>query len=81
MTHPPTPNPLTERSLRAPVRWGVVWGVIYSHGSRGEQSAVIAIPSGAGVQECNYSNVTKSILSLELADAWRPVLANHTDLR
>jgi hypothetical protein len=28
MTHPPTPNPLTERSLRAPVLWGVVWGVI-----------------------------------------------------
>ena len=28
MTHPPTPNPLTERSLRAPVLWGVVWGVL-----------------------------------------------------
>jgi hypothetical protein len=28
MTHPPTPNPLAERSLRAPVLWGVVWGVI-----------------------------------------------------
>ena len=28
MTHPPTLNPLTERSLRAPVLWGVVWGVI-----------------------------------------------------
>jgi hypothetical protein len=28
MTQPPTTNPLTERSLRAPVLWGVVWGVI-----------------------------------------------------
>ena len=28
MTHPPTPNPLAERSHRAPVLWGVVWGVI-----------------------------------------------------
>jgi hypothetical protein len=28
MTHPPTPNPLAERSLRAPVLWGAVWGVI-----------------------------------------------------
>ena len=28
MTHPPTPNPLAGRSLRAPVLWGVVWGVI-----------------------------------------------------
>jgi hypothetical protein len=28
MTHPPTPNPPTGRSLRAPVLWGVVWGVI-----------------------------------------------------
>ena len=28
MTRPPTPNPLAERSLRAPVLWGVVWGVI-----------------------------------------------------
>ena len=28
MTQPPTANPLTERSLRAPVLWGVVWGVI-----------------------------------------------------
>jgi hypothetical protein len=28
MMHPPTPNPLAERSLRAPVLWGVVWGVI-----------------------------------------------------
>jgi hypothetical protein len=28
MTRPPTPNPLVGRSLRAPVLWGVVWGVI-----------------------------------------------------
>jgi hypothetical protein len=28
MTRPPTPNPLARRSLRAPVLWGVVWGVI-----------------------------------------------------
>jgi hypothetical protein len=28
MTQPPTTNPLTELSLRAPVLWGVVWGVI-----------------------------------------------------
>jgi hypothetical protein len=28
MTRPPTPNPLTGGSLRAPVLWGVVWGVI-----------------------------------------------------
>ena len=28
MTHTPTPNPLAGRSLRAPVLWGVVWGVI-----------------------------------------------------
>ena len=28
MTRPPTPNPLAGRSLRAPVRWGVVVGVI-----------------------------------------------------
>jgi hypothetical protein len=28
MTRPPTPNQLTGRSLRAPVLWGVVWGVI-----------------------------------------------------
>jgi hypothetical protein len=28
MTRPPTPNPLAGRSLRAPVLWGVVWGVI-----------------------------------------------------
>ena len=28
MTRPSTPNPLTGRSLRAPVLWGVVWGVI-----------------------------------------------------
>ena len=28
MTRPPAPNPLTGRSLRAPVLWGVVWGVI-----------------------------------------------------
>ena len=28
MTQPHTANPLTERSLRAPVLWGVVWGVI-----------------------------------------------------
>jgi hypothetical protein len=28
MTQPYSANPLTERSLRAPVLWGVVWGVI-----------------------------------------------------
>jgi hypothetical protein len=28
MTHPPTPNPLAGRSLRAPISWGVVFGVI-----------------------------------------------------
>jgi hypothetical protein len=28
MTRPPTPNPLAGQSLRAPVLWGVVWGVI-----------------------------------------------------
>ena len=28
MTRAATPNPLAERSLRAPVLWGVVWGVI-----------------------------------------------------
>ena len=28
MTQAPTPNPLLGRSLRAPVLWGVVWGVI-----------------------------------------------------
>ena len=28
MTCPPTPNPLAGPSLRAPVLWGVVWGVI-----------------------------------------------------
>jgi hypothetical protein len=28
MTAAPAPNPLAERSLRAPVLWGVVWGVI-----------------------------------------------------
>jgi hypothetical protein len=28
MTRPPTPHPLAGRSLRAPVLWGVVWGVI-----------------------------------------------------
>jgi hypothetical protein len=28
MTRPSTPNPLAGRSLRAPVLWGVVWGVI-----------------------------------------------------
>jgi hypothetical protein len=28
MTRPPTPNPLEARSLRAPILWGVVWGVI-----------------------------------------------------
>ena len=28
MTQPHSANPLTERSLRAPVLWGVVWGVL-----------------------------------------------------
>jgi hypothetical protein len=28
MTRAPTPNPLAGRSLRAPVLWGIVWGVI-----------------------------------------------------
>jgi hypothetical protein len=28
MTQPYSANPLTERSLRAPLLWGVVWGVI-----------------------------------------------------
>ena len=28
MTAAPAPNPLAGRSLRAPVLWGVVWGVI-----------------------------------------------------
>jgi di/tricarboxylate transporter len=28
MTRPPTPNPLAGRSLRAPVLWGIVFGVI-----------------------------------------------------
>jgi hypothetical protein len=28
MTRAPTPNPLAERSLRAPVLWGVVWGAL-----------------------------------------------------
>jgi hypothetical protein len=28
MTQPHSANPLTERSLRAPVLWGVVWGVV-----------------------------------------------------
>jgi hypothetical protein len=28
MTRAATPNPLAGRSLRAPVLWGVVWGVI-----------------------------------------------------
>ena len=28
MTRAPSPNPLAGRSLRAPVLWGVVWGVI-----------------------------------------------------
>jgi hypothetical protein len=28
MTRPPMPNPLAGRSLRAPIVWGVVWGVI-----------------------------------------------------
>ena len=28
MTHAPTPNPLAGRSLRAPILWGVVVGVL-----------------------------------------------------
>jgi hypothetical protein len=28
MTRPPTPSPLAGRSLRVPVLWGVVWGVL-----------------------------------------------------
>jgi hypothetical protein len=28
MTHAPTPNPLAGRSLRAPILWGVVFGVL-----------------------------------------------------
>jgi hypothetical protein len=28
MTSPPTPNPLAGRSLRAPILWGVIFGVI-----------------------------------------------------
>ena len=28
MTHAAAPNPLAGRSLRAPVLWGVVWGVL-----------------------------------------------------
>ena len=35
MTQPYSANPLTERSLRAPVLWGVVWGVIQAAVPRG----------------------------------------------
>ena len=119
MTHPPTPNPLTERSLRAPVLWGVVWGVIQAGVPLGfwwlDPATVYALSLAliAGIYigfavadgrprvvavECVVAAVfvvvgaagsagrrgwwwPASSLSLELADAWRPVLANHTDLR
>jgi hypothetical protein len=35
MTHAAAPNPLAGRSLRAPVLWGVVWGVIQAAASLG----------------------------------------------
>ena len=51
MTRPPTPNSLAGRSLRTPVLWGVVWGVIQAASSLSLIAAVyigFAVADGRG---------------------------------
>jgi hypothetical protein len=44
MTHTAAPNPLAGRSLRAPVLWGVVWGVIQAAAPLGFEAPKTLLP-------------------------------------
>jgi hypothetical protein len=73
MTRPPTPNPLAGRSLRAPVLWGVVWGVIQA-----------AAPLGfwwldpATVYALSLSLIAAVYIGFAVADGRRTIIAVET---
>ena len=73
MTQPHTANPLTEQSLRAPVLWGVVWGVIQA-----------AVPLGlwwldpATVYALSIALIAAIYLGLAVADGRPRVIAVET---
>ena len=70
MTQPYSANPLTERSLRAPVLWGVVWGVIQA-----------AVPLGfwwldpATVYALSLTLIAAVYIGFAVADGRRTVIA------
>jgi hypothetical protein len=73
MTRPPTPGPLTGRSLRAPVLWGVVWGVIQA-----------AAPLGfwwldpATVYALSLTLIAAVYIGFAVADGRRTIIAVET---
>jgi hypothetical protein len=73
MTRPPTPTPLAGRSLRTPVLWGVVWGVIQA-----------ASPLGfwwldpATVYALSLSLIAAVYIGFAVADGRRTIIAVET---
>ena len=73
MTQPHSANPLTERSLRAPVLWGIVWGVIQA-----------AVPLGfwwldpATVYALSIALIAAVYIGLAVADGRPRVIAVET---
>jgi hypothetical protein len=73
MTQPHTANPLTERSLRAPVLWGVVWGAIQA-----------AAPLGfwwldpATVYALSLALIAAVYIGFAVADGRRTIIAVET---
>jgi hypothetical protein len=73
MIQPPSANPLTQRSLRAPVLWGVVWGVIQA-----------AVPLGfwwldpATVYALSIALIAAIYIGLAVADGRPRVIAVET---
>ena len=73
MTRPPTSNRLAGRSLRAPVLWGVVWGVIQA-----------GVPLGfwwldpATVYALSLALIAAVYIGFAVADGRRTVIAVET---
>jgi hypothetical protein len=73
MTQPHTANPLTERSLRAPVLWGIVWGAIQA-----------AAPLGfwwldpATVYALSLALIAAVYIGFAVADGRRTIIAVET---
>jgi hypothetical protein len=73
MTQPPTTNPLTERSLRAPVLWGVVWGVIQAAAPLG-----LRWLDPATVYALSLALIAGVYIGFAVADGRRTIIAVET---